>query len=109
MTRRLARVAAADGSSERSLDPVMHRLEVEGEALDIVCHRKARTLVRLSIVDRASRDTSVYLDRAWVILPSGRTLAIGEGGAEVGLEDLLAGIAFSINLPDGRELRVCEP
>jgi len=106
---RLVRMAASDPSLEHDIGPVVHRLQVEGEELDVVCHMKEKALVRMSIVDRKTKEASRRLDGARVRLPSGRTYDIKEGGAEIPLQDLIEEIGLTIVKPDGTELRVREP
>jgi hypothetical protein len=106
---RLVRMAAADPSMERDPGAVVHRLEIEGEELDVVCHMKEKALVKLTIVDRRTRGISKRLDGGRVKLRSGRTHEIRDGGVEIALQDLLEEIAFTIVKPDGTEVRVSEP
>ena len=102
-------MAADDPSSGREPDAVVHRLEVEGEELDVVIHTMDRGHVRLSIVDRKTRETSTRLDACEVALPSGRRIPIKDGGADIELHALLQEIGFSIVKRDGTVLRVREP
>lgn len=105
----LVRMAADDPSMKREPDAIVHRLEIEGEELDVVVHTKDRGYVRLSIVDRKTRETSVLLNECQIVLPSGRRIPIQDGGADIELHALLQEIAFSIVKPDGTVLRVREP
>lgn len=106
---RLVRLAAAGPPTEEEMGPLLQRLEVEGEELDVVCHMKEQALLRLSIVDRRTRETSDRLNGAQIRLPSGRSHEIKDGGAEMALQDLIEEIGFTIVKADGTELRVREP
>lgn len=106
---RFVRMAAADPSLDGEIEPVVHCLAIEGEELDMVCHMKEKALVHIAIVDRKSRETSGRLDGCSLRLPSGATHVIREGGADIGLQDLIREIGLTIVRPDGTELRVVEP
>lgn len=106
---RFVRLAAADPASAGERAPVLHRLEIEGEPLDVVCHTKEEFVLRLSIVDRATGGTSHLLDGAEVLFPSGRRERIVRGGVDVGLQEFLSEPGFALVRPDGTLLHVREP
>lgn len=102
-----SRLAAAPDEPER-LPPLLHRLSVEGEGLELIVHMKGPNLARLSVVDAETRQSSGRLDGATLKLGSGRTHAIHGSGAEVSLQDLIQETSFLIVKPDGAERRVNE-
>jgi hypothetical protein len=105
---RFLAAAAAETPSTAGLPPIVHRLEIEGEELDVVCHTKDKAVVRLTVVDRKTRETCGRLDGGTIVLGSGKEFRIENGGADVALHEVLKALRFTIRRPDGLELRLRE-
>lgn len=105
---RFIRMAGAEAGTGKETLPILHRLEVGGGALEVICHTKEEFVLHLGIVDRISGQTSPSLDGGEFLFSSGRRIPIIQGGADIGLQEFSSELGFALVRPDGSILHVLE-
>jgi hypothetical protein len=102
------RMAAADPSIQNTPGVVLHRLDVAGKDLEIVCNVKDKALMHFSVVDKKTRNTSTALDQGQLKLPSGQSFAIRSGSTNIPLQDIIDASNFILLDSTGAELHIQE-